>query len=246
GGHRQDLLGVDLVLGAAECRQPDGRGAHRVRTPSTTASIPSAATASARAFQVEVVTSPSLSSSWQARWTMSASGPSPGSIAVASAMKVRADAGSSRPSALIASSAAARARPSTPQISVNRYRRRMLMRSSRVDGSRYQRTAATVESSGLPSWGVKENPTLSFPFRTARLSRDTTAWLMIRPYQPWPRPNENTGLADRFWVTAMRVLAARRSRTSSRSISRSSVSEKWSECMYCVFSFTADENTLRS
>jgi GNAT superfamily N-acetyltransferase len=48
-------------------------------------------------------------------------------------------------------------------------------------GSRYQSVAATVDSSGLPSWGVKQNPTSSFPPRTARVSIATTVWLRIRP-----------------------------------------------------------------
>ena len=50
-----------------------------------------------------------------------------------------------------------------------------------VSGSRYQSMAAIVDSSGLPSWGVNENPTISLPLRTARVSRATTAWLRMRP-----------------------------------------------------------------
>ena len=41
--------------------------------------------------------------------------------------------------------------------------------------------AEIVERSGFPSWGVKQNPTSSFPLRTESVSMGTTVWLRSRP-----------------------------------------------------------------
>src|SRR5690606_36465083 len=73
------------------------------------------------------------------------------------------------------------ARHSGAQTSRKRYRRRMSSLSSTAAGFRYQSMAATVDSSGLPSWGVKQNPTNSLPFRTANVSSATTVWERILP-----------------------------------------------------------------
>lgn len=84
------------------------------RLPSTTARRSAESTASARVFQVAVLTLPSSSISAQAKWMASARGPTAWSASNASEIQVRARGTSSRPTARIASSAEALAFDSTP------------------------------------------------------------------------------------------------------------------------------------